>query len=258
MPADSQIGVILYTLRDYLKTPKDIAKTLKRVAKIGYKNIQVSGIGEINPLDLRKIADDNGLKIIGAHISMEQFRNEFDNVIDKLHAWGAKYAAMPYPAGWDKMKLPQWKKYAKELQKIGKAMHTEELILQYHNHDMEFMRFGGKTVLDIIYSTCDHKYMQAEIDTHWVARGGCDPVSWCMRMKGRMDQVHFKDLAIVEGKPVTAEVGAGNLNWPAIIKACAVAGVKHYIVEQDNCPVTKNPFKSIEISLKNLRKLGLK
>jgi len=73
-----------------------------------------------------------------------------------------------------------------------------------------------------------------------------------------MDQVHVKDWMILDGEPAWAEVGEGNLNWPAIVRACRTAGVKHYIVEQDSCPVTKDPFKSIAVSLRNLRALGLK
>ena len=45
----TQIGAQLYTLRDFLKTPADIAKTLARVKKLGYDAVQVSGFG---PIDL--------------------------------------------------------------------------------------------------------------------------------------------------------------------------------------------------------------
>ncbi|MBD3265201.1 twin-arginine translocation signal domain-containing protein, partial [bacterium] len=40
-----QIGLILYTIRDYLKTPQDIAKTLEKVSKIGYRNIELASVG---------------------------------------------------------------------------------------------------------------------------------------------------------------------------------------------------------------------
>ena len=68
--------------------------------------------------------------------------------------------------------------------------------------------------------------------------------------------VHLKDMVIREGKQVYAEVGEGNLNWPSILAACKEAGVRWYIVEQDICP--GDPFKSLEISFNNLKKMGLK
>ena len=153
---------------------------------------------------------------------------------------------------------------AREFTHLGKALRKEGITLQYHNHHFEFHKFGrrsglgGRTGLDILYSATDPRYLQAEIDTGWVARGGGDPADWCARLKGRMDQVHVKDWLILGGEPAWAEVGEGNLNWPAIVRACHMAGVKHYIVEQDQCPVTKDPFKSIAVSLRNLQRLGLK
>src|SRR6266496_4460 len=57
----SQIGAQLYTLRDYLKTPADIAKTLARVRKLGYEAVQVSGAGPIDPAELAKILKNEGL-----------------------------------------------------------------------------------------------------------------------------------------------------------------------------------------------------
>ncbi len=52
-----------------------------------------------------------------------------------------------------------------------------------------------------------------------------------------------------------AEVGEGNLNWPAILQACRAAGVEWYIIEQDICQ--RDPFESLAISLKNVRGMGL-
>jgi sugar phosphate isomerase/epimerase len=73
-----------------------------------------------------------------------------------------------------------------------------------------------------------------------------------------MDQVHLKDWMILANEPAWTEVGEGNLNMPAVLKACKSAGVRTYIVEQDQCPVTNDPFKSIEISFRNLKRLGLR
>ena len=53
-----------------------------------------------------------------------------------------------------------------------------------------------------------------------------------------------------------AEVGEGNLNWPAILDACKATGAEWYIVEQDTCQ--RDPFESLAISLRNLQGMGLK
>ena len=51
-----------------------------------------------------------------------------------------------------------------------------------------------------------------------------------------------------------AEVGEGNLNWDSILVACKAAGVEHLLVEQDVC--YRDPFDSLEISLRNLKSMG--
>ena len=42
-----KIGAQLYTVRDYTQTEIDFAKTIKRIATIGYKQVQISAIGPI-------------------------------------------------------------------------------------------------------------------------------------------------------------------------------------------------------------------
>jgi sugar phosphate isomerase/epimerase len=62
-------------------------------------------------------------------------------------------------------------------------------------------------------------------------------------------------MAIQEKKQIMAEVGEGNLNWPAILDACKTAGVEWYLVEQDVCQ--RDPFESLAISLRNMKSWGL-
>ncbi len=260
----SQIAAQLYTLRDLMGNPKDAAKTLKQINKIGYTNAQISGpICNFDPLETQRMLADAGVTAIGAHIGLDAFRQDLGAVVDKLHAWGCDYVAVPYLAVEERKTQIHWQRRAKELAKIGQSLAKEGIILQYHNHAFEFMKFGGnkglggRTGLEILYAESDPKYLQAELDTCWVARGGGDPAAWCLAMKGRMHQVHLKDTVIIDDQPQFAEIGEGNLNWPAILKACKSAGVKMYIIEQDSCPVTKNPLRSLEISYKNLLKMGL-
>jgi len=53
-----------------------------------------------------------------------------------------------------------------------------------------------------------------------------------------------------------AEVGEGNLNWPAILDACRSSGTEIYAVEQDICQ--RDPFESLAVSYRNLQAMGLK
>ena len=99
--------------------------------------------------------------------------------------------------------------------------------------------------------------LQAELDVAWVARSGYDPAEVLNGLVGRVDQIHAKDWGVVGDTPVWRAVGEGGLNWKAIVQSCNAAGVNTYIVEQDSCPITNDPFKSIAISFENLMNMNL-
>ena len=143
---------------------------------------------------------------------------------------------------------------ARKLAKAG-------IVLQYHNHMFEFEKFGirngkgGTTILDLMYRHT--KLLQAELDIGWVVRGGHDPVAWVEKLAGRLDQVHLKDWGVVNNEPTWRAVGEGGINWPLVLKACKKAGTRYYIVEQDTCTITNDPFLSLKISRQNLAEMGL-
>ena len=55
-----EIALTLYTVRDFSQTEKDLLNTLRKIKKIGYDAIQVSSIGQINPIEIKKMCDDIG------------------------------------------------------------------------------------------------------------------------------------------------------------------------------------------------------
>lgn len=253
----STIAAQLYTLRDFLKTPKDVAESFKKVSKIGYEAVQVSGMGPIDPVELKKIADDNGLEICATHIGFERMQQDIEGVIADHKLWNCKYVGLgSMPAEYRGSK-EAYIKFAKDASVIARKLAEADLSFVYHNHAFEFIKFDGKTGLEYLYEESDKEAFNAEIDTFWVQKGGSDPAAWIKKMKNRMDIVHFKDMVINDkGEQIMAEVGEGNLNWPAILEACKEIGIKWHIVEQDVCQ--RDPFESLAISLKNLKEMGLK
>ena len=251
---DSAIAAQLYTLRDYTKTPRDIAATLKKVRALGYEAVQCSALGAIEPQELKNIVDGEGLKIVATHTGYERICQETRAVIDEHKLWGCRHVAI---GG-----LPQqyrsgegFVRFAREASQSMRPLIDAGLTFSYHNHSFELERFDGKTGLDLIYELSDPEVFSAEIDTYWIQHGGANPVSWLKKLKGRMHIVHLKDLAMDGGTQLFAEVGEGNLEWPEILAACRQAGVEWYIVEQDRCQ--GDPFESLGISFNNLRAMGL-
>jgi len=259
-----QLACQLYSMRDLMQTPEQSAKTLKAIRKIGFRNVQISGpIGNFDAAEVRRMCDALGLSIIGAHTGLAAFEQDLAGEVRKLQTWGCSYVAIPYAMGEAKT-VADVKAFAKACDRVGKSLRKHGIQLQYHNHAHEFTQVGrkgltgGKTLLEILFASTNPKYLQAEIDTCWVARGGGDPAAWIRSLKGRTDQVHIKDMVIHDKQPVFCAIGEGNLNWPEIIKACRAVKVKDYIVEQDSFPIEADPVKSMAVSYKNLTKMGLR
>jgi len=253
--AQTQLAAQMYTLREFAKTPADLAKTLAKVKKIGYDAVQISGVCALPYSDLHKMLQDNGLVCCATHIPYEQMRDNPAQVIQDHYTIQCKYAAIGGLPG-SYRNAEGYHKFAKEATEVGKRLAEGGLHFGYHNHSFELEKYGPRTGLAIIYEDSDPKYLKAEIDTYWIQHGGGDPAAWIEKLKGRIPLVHLKDMTVRKGNPIMAEVGEGNLNWPAIIAACKKSGVEWYIVEQDTCE--RDPFESLAISLKNLKSWGLK
>jgi sugar phosphate isomerase/epimerase len=250
------VAVQLYTVRQFMQTREDIAKSLHRIREIGYRAVQSAGFGPLSPAEYRELLDREGLTLCGTHDSYEEMQTDLNKLIAERKVLGTDQVCIAYLAKqYRENGASDWVKFAKAASEIGKRLADAGLTLSYHNHSFEFERFGKQSALEIFYAEADPRYVKAEIDTYWVQHGGGDPAAWCARVKGRTSLVHFKDMTIIDGAQAMAEVGEGNLNWPAILKACRDAGVQWYIVEQDVCQ--RDPFESLAMSLENLRSWGL-
>ena len=246
------IAAQLYTLREFTKTPADIARTLQRVKKIGYDGVQASALGPIEPKELAKLLSDNDLACVATHVPLDRLENEPQKVIEEHALWGCKYTALGgfFPK---EATAQTWVDFAARFNAIAAKYRGSGLTVGYHNHSHELAHFDGKPAMQILLEHFD-KDVWIEIDTYWIAHGGGDPTQWIGKVTGRIPCIHLKDMGIkLDRTQFMAEVGEGNLNWDGILVACKAAGVKHLLVEQDIC--YRDPFESLEISLKNLKSM---
>jgi len=250
------IGLQLYTLRDFLKTPEDIKASMKKVKEIGYKVVQVSGMGPIELKDLKQIMNEAGLISNSAHINYERIVNETDKVIEECKIMGYETLACPYLTN-EYRNEAGYVKVAKTLSVAGEKLLKNGVVLTYHNHEFEFEKFNGRLGIEIIYGESDPRYLQTEFDTYWIQFGGGDPAEWILKFKDRTPIVHFKDMGILpDKKHIMMPIGEGNLNWKRILSVLKEAKTKFYYVEQDNCNGL-DPFECIKTSLNNLKKMGI-
>ena len=248
--SQKNLAAQLFTCHEYTKTPKDIAETLKKVKKIGYDAVQISALGPIDPKELAKMLDGEGLVCCASHDGGEELFTKTDALIEKLHAVKCPYVAYPWPHNRPDTE-EGWVALAKRLDTLGAKLREEGITLCYHNHNIEFAKYNGRTALDIIYSASCADNLKGEPDTHWGQLGGGNPVSWCRKLAGRLPLLHMKDTAYIGDKPMMTEIGNGNLEWKEIVKAADESGCLWYIVEQDVCP--SSPFDSLKISYEYIK-----
>jgi len=67
---DKRIGAQLYTIREFCKTLEDFDESCKKVSEMGYKVVQLSGIGDFS--------GNSGLELV------EAFAKDFGPVCQKL------------------------------------------------------------------------------------------------------------------------------------------------------------------------------
>lgn len=250
------VGAQLYTVRAFTKTLPEVAQALAKVAKIGYKAIQISGFGPVDAKEVARLVKDNGLTVASTHISWESCLKELDKVIEEHQLWGCKHPAIGGLPG-EYRGLEGVKRFKDELIPIAQKLAAVGMDFSYHNHSHELVRYGGKTWLELLYGGIDGRYLKAEIDTYWIQHGGGDPALWVRRCAGREPLLHLKDMIITPQREQRfAEIGEGNLNWPAILQAAKESGVEWYLVEQDQS-YERDPFESLAISYRNLGTMGL-
>lgn len=252
-----QIGIQLYTLRDFTKTVNDFADTIAKVAKIGYRNVQISAVDydAVPESEVVKICADHGLVISATHERANEILEAPEKVVDRLNALGTKITAYPNPAGIDFTSEESVSKLIAGLENAGIVLRQAGQILTYHNHHHEFRKLNGKIILERIYEETSPENLQAELDTYWVQYGGGDPVRWCEVMEGRCPIIHLKDYRINNDAQIEySEVGSGNLDFKSILLAAEKAGCRWFVVEQDRCP--GNPFDSIRMSYDYLAELA--
>ncbi len=279
-----KVGIQLFSVKEAMA--KDPIAAIKEVASIGYKYLEVannqadkdpgSGFG-MSPEELLGALEGTGAKIISGHIAPIN-----EETLPSIIAWHkavgntvvGQSAAM-YADYDDVMKQCEY------YNKMGKILADNGMKFLFHNHFHEFVKFGDKTIYDLVLENTDPNYVTFELDTFWAMRGGQNPIELLKKMKGRVFAIHQKDfsklavfdhninlLAKDDTTPVASfeeffnkygakptdfcEVGTGIMPIQQILDAANEAGAEYCILEQDATQRTE--MESIKISMESFHK----
>jgi sugar phosphate isomerase/epimerase len=272
-PLGLPIGIQLYVVNADLG--KDAPGTIKKLADIGYKEVESAGFGSAHSAaELKKILDDNGIKCPSAHLQFDL--KNLNKAFDDGHALGCTYVTTSVPkqimmsadmpdtsamspeerrAAMAKimggMLAPltpdEFAKMAEMLNKVGAAAKQSGLKFAVHNHTMEFAMDNGKPGYDYLLSHTEKDLVTFEIDCGWITVAGYKPGEFINRYPGRIKMLHIKDFVSIEkgastgpNSPKGAEIGTGVVNYKEIFASVKGKGIEHIFVEQEG-PYSRMP-----------------
>ncbi len=246
---DDQIAIQLWTVRR--PAADDLAGTLRAVAAAGYRHVEVAGLPPMPARELVQVLDDAGLDVAAAHTGVDRLRGDMAEVAGELAELRCPRAIVPWMPEADRTSVDAVRRFARELGALAARLADRGIRLGYHNHAFEFEPLDGTTAWDVLLAELP-PHVEIELDVHWAAVGGRDPVAEIRATADRVRLLHMKDLT-PGPPPRDAPAGEGTLPFPAIVDAARAVGVDWYIVEQDE---PADPLADVARALRYLRELA--
>lgn len=247
-----KIGAQLFTIHDFCKDLDSFAESLKKVADIGYKTVQVSGICEYEPEWLKEELKKNGLKCVLTHTGADKLQADPAKVAADHDVLDCKYVGLGWFGFNEEKEGWHYDDFIRMYKPVAKTLKENGKYFMYHNHDIEFQKIDGKLVFEKLSEDFTPDEMGFTLDTYWVQAAGGDPAQWIEKLSGRLPCIHLKDFAF-ERKMMP--IGEGNINFDRIFEKAESAGTEYMLVEQDNCN-GEDPFDCLKRSYNFLRSRG--
>jgi sugar phosphate isomerase/epimerase len=261
---------------------KDFHGTLQKIAAIGYKEVELAPTYGKTAAEWKTAFKDNGLNCRSVH--MFDFTQTPQQFMDFAKEVGANYVVTslnPPPAiaakfagpnpdftaivtAVENMTLDDWKNSAEIANTLGDEAKKRGLTYAYHNHNVEFKKFGGVTAFDTILASTNPDTVKFEMDCGWVSAAGYDPILYLKKYPERIRMLHIKafkagppTLVLVgDDKPTPTELGRGSLDYKAIFAAAAKAHVEQYYVEQEPPFTEMTAMQAIKVDYDYLHTLS--
>ena len=262
-----KLGLQLYTLNKEMNT--DLVETLKKVASMGYKEVEtfgfnwggIKGYWNMEPVKLKQILDDMGLRSISGHYALNNFiltgktdddlKRYVDESIQGALTLKQDYIVWPW-LNPESRTIEKFKLLAEKLNMIGEQIKKANLQLAYHNHGFEFDEQNGEIGYDILLNNTDSDLVKMEMDLYWFSHSSKFPAQhYFEKYPKRFPLLHFKDMDKAN-KELHTVLGEGSIDFTPYVTNYKLAGVKHIMVEQGNNYVP-NVFDCIERSAKFMK-----
>ena len=251
-----RLGAQLYTVREFTQTHQEFSEALSKIAEMGYTTVQITGTDLYEPEWLAQELKKNGLICPVTHTNPTRICDDTGLLAEEHKIFGAKILGIGSAPGIFSFDTYDYELFRERFMPAALSLRDRGMLFGYHNHQLEFNKTNGITLLERIAEDFPQDALTFILDTYWIQFAGANPAEWIRRLAGRVHCIHFKDMKMDGAAQIMAPCGDGNINFADVLKACEDAGTQYIFVEQDDC-YGENPFVCLKRSYDYLHSLGL-
>lgn len=229
-----QFGFQMSSVAPYLQTVEEMRDAFRRVAKIGFRDVQLQGIpAEIPEREIVSALQESGLRCIAFQEDYPfSFYRDPQRFIQRAAACGSKYLTIALlPPETDTVE--KLERFAQTLRSINEQVKEAGMIFTYHPIGMDFQPMEGVPIFQRLLSLLPEEIqltfcVYSSFGSHIHYR------DILQTYVGRVDLVHFKDgITLNDGAKQLTPLGEGKHDWGPVFTACRKAGVKWIFAEQE-------------------------
>jgi sugar phosphate isomerase/epimerase len=165
--------------------------------------------------------------------------------------------------------LESVKQRAARLNANGKIAQKFGMKLLVHNHTGEFEKLldSPRTGFDILAEETDPALVTMQLDLGWTFIAGVDPIALFKAHPGRFELWHVKDVFGLKtvnpslgpsarvSSMALVPVGTGHIDFKPVFAQASLAGLKHFVIEQDNAAAWGDSLAAARVSYQNLGRI---
>lgn len=226
-----RIGLALFTVRPLVA--QDFARTLRQIAEIGYRDLDMYIYESHRPArETRAMLDDAGLACTSARVATAALYRGWERSLDAANLLGARWITLANVPWEERLGLVDWREMADVFNRVGADAKQRGLRFAYHHHDFEMQPLEGAVPLDLLLARTDADLVRLQMDVYWMTKGGRDPATEIARLGSRVASLHLKDMDRTPAEGITT-VGSGKIDFARILGAARRAGISDWYVEED-------------------------
>jgi sugar phosphate isomerase/epimerase len=240
-----EIGIQMGSMRKMYA--EGMPAVIAKLKELGITEMEGGGGRSMDRTSFRKLAEENGLKIIatGANFDNLQNKDSLQKIITNAKELGAQNVICYWiPHDGDNFTYANMQKGVEVFNAAGKILKENGLSFWYHAHGYECREYpeGKGTLFEYMMEKTNPEYVNFQMDVFWMKNPGQDPVALLKKYPKRWKSLHLKDRRIGtpnnpngrQDKETNVVLGTGDVGIAEIMKTAQKIGIKHYFIEDES------------------------